>query len=180
MAQVLYTMTETSPYRIQTKLSVACTMPSLPNPRTATAHAKGITLVEVAVTVAIIAVFIGFALATLIDFSEDGDARTLQSDQAMLQGIVLQASDRLNTLPSNVSLANVLNVMPANPQRTLQAGASTFTHTMAKSGRGATLRVNGCGQVCVTTLNGYSKFTLQPSEQRCTVDPAPCPRLTQP
>jgi len=141
------------------------------------AKAQGFSLIEVALSVAIMAIFASFAVATLVDFSEDGDARTIESDQAMLQGIILQASDRLDTLPSNVNLTNVRNVMPNNPNRSLTVGAGTLTETMTKSSRVATFRVNGCGQVCLTNLTGFSKYALQATNQACSVDVNPCQRL---
>jgi hypothetical protein len=139
--------------------------------------AKGITFIEIALSIAIMTIFAGFAIATLVDFSEDGDARTVEADQAMLQGIILQASDRLDTLPSNVNLNNVLNVMPNNPNRTLTAGGGTLTQTLNESGRTATFRVNGCGQVCLTNLGGFSKYSLQATTQACSIDVTPCQQL---
>jgi type II secretory pathway pseudopilin PulG len=147
------------------------------SPSTSVFATKGITLIEVALSIVIIAVFAGFAVATLVDFSEDGDARTVEADQAMLQGIILQASDRLDTLPSNVNLNNVLNVIPNNPNRTLAAGGGGLTQTLNKSGRVATFRVNGCGQVCLTNLSGFSKYSLKPTTQACSIDVTPCQQL---
>jgi type II secretory pathway pseudopilin PulG len=141
------------------------------------ACAQGITFIEVALSLAIMGIFAGFALVTMRDFSEDGDARMVESDQAMLQGILLQASDRLDTLPSNVNLNNVLNVMPPNPNRTLAVTAGGVSQTMTGSGRSAVFRVSGCGQLCLNSLSGFSKYTLAPTSQACSVDVTPCQTL---
>lgn len=139
------------------------------------AASPGLTLVEVALCVVIIAVFVSFAVAALLNQDENGDATQVESIQASLQSIVIQAADRLNTSPVNVNRNSVLQVMPSNNTVNLEATGNGFQLRILESGRQAQYRVNNCGQVCVSSVTGFSKYTLRASANSgCSADPQPC------
>jgi prepilin-type N-terminal cleavage/methylation domain-containing protein len=143
----------------------------------AKASQPGVTLIEVAASICIIAIVAGYAAIQMNALNEEPDGSMAQSVQGSLQATLVQGADRLNTSPAAVTMAQVVAASPvSDPGRfTLAAGSATqATLTMLASTRSVTFRKNDCGQVCVDTLTGFTKYTLQPQPNSCDTDATVC------
>lgn len=131
---------------------------------------RGFTLVELCVLIAFVAIFGAFAAVAFIGMDEVRDATAVESVQSNLQAIISQASTRLDVPiqqfdPSN-SQANAQNVVNAVNSRlgggiTLTRNGDTYTMGITGSGRSASFDVNTNGDVIITNLSGFQKYTEQ-------------------
>jgi prepilin-type N-terminal cleavage/methylation domain-containing protein len=142
----------------------------------ARAYQQGVTLIELAVTIAIIAILATFGAIQLSALNEEPDGGIAQSVQGSLQSTLIQGADRLNTSPVNVTMTQVVAATPVSHRDfTFSTPTATaVTLTLTKSARTVTFRKNDCGQVCVDALAGFTKYQLKPQANSCDTDARVC------
>ncbi len=131
---------------------------------------KGFTLIELAMTIAVVAVLSAVGAITLGDLFEAGDASIVQSTQAVLQTTLTQAASRLDVNPLTLSQGtgtfngnNVVNAcrisVPESATLVWQNGVN-YQLNIPNSGRSANFTVTNTGDVVVQQLSGFQKFTV--------------------
>ncbi|MBX2861215.1 MAG: type II secretion system GspH family protein [Vampirovibrio sp.] len=128
---------------------------------------NGFTIVELACVLVITAILATFAVATFSGMDETADASLVQSVQTSLQAVISQGSTRLDTAPTALNPANVINAVCSagnagcGNQYTINSGGGAgYTVNFVQSGRGAVYDVNANGDVGINTLNGFSRFSI--------------------
>lgn len=141
---------------------------------------SGVTLIEMAMVIAIIAIFATFAYTNLGNIDEDADARVLEALQANLQNTVTTAAEHLDVSPQGLlaqanSLQNILNAAKAddNPNLTVTINAGQY-QVAYDDGRQAQLRVNNCGDVCLTSLTNFPNYQVVNENPSCGVEANQC------
>jgi prepilin-type N-terminal cleavage/methylation domain-containing protein len=136
-------------------------------PKTSGRAAPGFALVELVLTIAVIAILAAFTVTSFGDSSEVRDAALVQSAQAALQSIVAQGSARMAMTPATLRdsySGSVLNALKASFNTTgttytsvqFTPSGNDFIMTIPSSGRSATYSISTSGDV---TLSGLSNFT---------------------
>lgn len=132
--------------------------------------AKGLTLIELAVTIMMVLILSGVSLVTFVDVLESGDATLVQSTQAVLQTTLTQAASRLDVNPLTLSQGtggfngqNVVNACRVSvPQRAnlIWTGGVNYQLDIPGRGRSATYSVTNTGDVVVQGLDGFQKYVI--------------------
>lgn len=129
---------------------------------------RGFTLIELAMTMAVIAITAAFAMTTFQGSDEARDAAMVQSAQAALQSVVSQGSARTDTAPANLNPSNVMNALKATfnsngPNTSVQFSLSGSNYTMTMSGknRAATFGIGNNGDVNLISLSNFTDYTVQ-------------------
>jgi prepilin-type N-terminal cleavage/methylation domain-containing protein len=130
----------------------------------------GFTLLELVLTIAIVAILAGFALTSLRSLDEVGDATTVQSIQTSLQAMVAQGADRLDIPADQVPQAAVITALSLSPNAStnglsMRAGGSAgqYVLTINASNRTATYRVLSNGDVTLEATGNFVKCKTKPS-----------------
>lgn len=138
---------------------------------------RGVTLIELGVVIALIAIFAGFATTMYQGSSETRDAKMVQAAQAKLQAIVSQASVRLDLSPTQLTQGtnaqNVLNALRVAVNQdaggsthngvSFQLSGNNFQLSIPSSGRGAQYQVTGTGDVQLVSgsLVNFTNYGVQ-------------------
>jgi len=133
-------------------------------------YQKGLTLIELAVTIIMVALLSAFSILTFTDMMETGDATLVQSTQAVLQTTLTQAANRLDVTPLTLSQGtggfngnNVVNACRLNvPQRATLSwlGGINYRVNIATQNRSANFLVTNTGDVVVQSISGFQKYTV--------------------
>ena len=136
--------------------------------------AKGVTLIEIAVIIAIMAVLTGFGTLAWTGLGESRDASMIQAAQANLQTVITQGTARMDRSPTWLytnNTAGIQNAMNALLQDTagnntsidfIVSPAGTATLSIVGSGRTATYTITNEGNVQLTGLAGsWSQYGVQ-------------------
>ena len=124
---------------------------------------------------AILGIFSIFALIAMGDADEQRDARAFNTTQATLQSVVLQGADRTNSKPQDLAADTVIAAMPPHAYMVLTKTNGTKITASLNRGRlrSVEFTTNTCGDVCMTSLTGFTAFRLQPLPQQDCKEPAP-------
>jgi prepilin-type N-terminal cleavage/methylation domain-containing protein len=147
--------------------------------RSALQPQKGVSLIEIALVLVIIAVFTTFAMSSFGNADENRDATVVQNTQARLQNTINTAAERFDIAPGAVNAANVINALAATPGVVLAVnGVNGYSATLTNSGRVGTYRLNACGDICLATVTNFTAYTLSPAtDSACATDRTPCQTL---
>jgi Tfp pilus assembly protein PilE len=139
----------------------------------------GISFIEIALVLAVIAIFATFAVSSFGNADENRDSTVIQNTQARLQNTINMAAERFDIAPGAVNAANVLNALPASPGVTLVLnGANGYQVTLTNTGRTGTYRLNACGDICLAAVTNFTAYTLSPAtNSACATDRTPCQTL---
>lgn len=130
---------------------------------------RGFTLIELAVTIAVIAILAAFAVTSFGNSSEVRDAAMVQSAQAALQSVVSQGSARMDLPPDQLNSASVLNALRAsfntngatNSSVQFTASGNNYVMTIPSAGRTATFSIGASGDVNLSGLNNFTTYQVQ-------------------
>jgi prepilin-type N-terminal cleavage/methylation domain-containing protein len=139
----------------------------------------GMSLIEMALVLAIMAIFTTFAISSFGNADENRDATVVQNTQARLQNTINMAAERFDIAPGAVNAANVINALAATPNVTLALnGANGYRVTLTNSGRTGTYRLNACGDICLAAATNFTAYTLSAAtNSACATDRTPCQTL---
>lgn len=139
----------------------------------------GVSLMEMALVLAIIAIFTTFAVSSFGNADENRDATVIQNTQARLQTTINTAAERFDIAPGAVNAANVINALAAAPRVTLALnGGNGYRVTLNDSGRTGTYRLNACGDICLAAVTNFTAYALSPAtNSACATDRTPCQTL---
>lgn len=129
----------------------------------------GFTLMELAITIIVIALLSAFALVSFGNSAETRDAIMVQSAQAALQSVVSQGSARMDVPPSQLNSASVLNALRASFNTTgtgssgvqFSASGSSFVMNIPSGGRAATFSIGASGDVNLSALSNFQTYQVQ-------------------
>lgn len=138
---------------------------------------RGVTLIELCVAIAILVVFVAFAVVSFERIYEDRDGGALEAAMATYQNVVTQGAARLNVVPSAVNPSMVLQALPPTKRLLWESSGQNVTvyaltrADQAKSqARSVTFRTNACGDVCANRLSGFTHYLIKPSTNTCPRD----------
>lgn len=139
--------------------------------------AKGMTLIELAVVIAILTVLSGFAMLSWSSLDENRDATLVQAAQANLQTVISQGSLRLDKSPQQLLAENSDNIQRAvrvlleddqngNAKNELdfQVAGNTANLSINSGRRTATFSISNNGDVALSGLGGsqnWSQYGVQ-------------------
>ncbi len=130
---------------------------------------KGFTLIELAMTLLVVAVLSSFAYFSYQDYRESADATLVDGMQASLQSIVSQASARTDTNAANLDQNAVVRAVRSDGQVSgtnnvefTTLGAGSYRVFISANSRSANYAVNPSGFVSLTNVTGFSHFNISP------------------
>lgn len=131
---------------------------------------QGISVIEVAMVIGILAIISVFAVVSFGNTSEVRDASMVQSAQASLQSIISQGAVRMDVKPYDLNEAMVLTAIRANigERGTTNRGVTftspgphSYTMTIGTSQRSATFDVSTTGDVRLRSpLNNFPHYQV--------------------
>jgi prepilin-type N-terminal cleavage/methylation domain-containing protein len=141
---------------------------------------RGFTLIELVIIMAILGIFTMFAIVAMGDADEQKDVRAFNTVQATLQSVVLQGAERTNSQPNELSAATVIAAMPPHRYIGLTKVNDSIISASTNRGRLRTVEftTNTCGDVCMTSLTGFTAFSLKPLPKQDCKAPAPSVAVT--
>jgi type II secretory pathway pseudopilin PulG len=131
---------------------------------------QGISLIEIGMVIAVLAIISAFAMVSFGNTGEVRDASMVQSAQASLQSIISQGAVRMDTKPYDLDAAMVLTAIRANigERGTVNQGVTftspgphSYTMTIRGSQRSATFDVSTTGDVRLRSpLNNFPHYQV--------------------
>ena len=137
------------------------------------------SLIELSVSLAIVALLITFTIVGFQRAYEDADIGLVQSSLVVFQNVLIQGADRLKVQPKEVALSQVVQAIEPNPNIKWVVPPAPHTRNSAHvfikknnqvfntnderlviDNRGIQFRVNACGSVCPTGLYNFNYYTL--------------------
>lgn len=129
---------------------------------------RGFTLIELAITIMIIAILAAFTWTSFQGTDEARDAAMVQSAQAALQSIVSQGSARTDVPPASLPRTSVLNALTASFSTSgngssvkFSVSGNNFVMTIPSKGRAATFGIAANGNVNLLNLSNFTDYTVQ-------------------
>jgi len=164
------------PGRYQPAYQVVRVRPQPTQPARRHLASRGISLVELAIAMAIISILAAYTVNALDGYIESSDARMVEETQATLQSIISQAASRLDVRPTDLqngvtiggntfSPTNVVNAASVNMNGvgTLAVSGTQYVLTLRDNKRSARYAVAGNGDVRLVTIAGFSRYTISPT-----------------
>lgn len=130
---------------------------------------RGYTLVELAVTIAILGLVSGFAIIRMDGLLESRDASAIQAAQAALQQVISQGSTRMDVAPAALDPDIVRDAtqdyLMQNSGVTAvnfsTSGTNRYTLNLSSSTRSAQYQVQNDGQVDIISAPGFNHYSIQ-------------------
>lgn len=142
---------------------------------------RGLSLVEIIVSVLIVLALGAFAAVSLQNGAEQQDAQRVQAAQTSLQSIVSQGAARMDVEPDQLNPQAVLTAVQATVGRQSGLDASTqfsrignlYVVTIQPSKRSATFDIAPTGDVRLIALNNFSNYRVNKSGVVWTIQKGP-------
>ncbi len=143
--------------------------------------ARGYTLIELAVVIAVLGILTAFAVVSFGNTGERRDATMVQAAQANLQSIISQGSVRMDTRPDQLPANMVLTAIQmavgeqgaSNQRVRFTSAGNQYTMSLDESSRSATFDVTNTGDVRLIGLNNFPNYVVDRTNAVWTIRKGP-------